>query len=159
MDLTEQPWCIILSGGAVLMLDMVEDGGFSDGTTFGPYDATPLSESCIEMDSRMWEAQWLTGENVAAQAWYIVLSGGGVLVTTDVVVGAYGAIDGIGRWRAAQMVEEYIEDASRLAEWNWLSRVERIQRSRAFRATCRLGAYMFDYIMGEFVSQVTSYAN
>ncbi len=59
----DRQWCIILSGGAVLMLDHLEDGGFSDGTTFGPRNATPLSERCIEMDSRFQEASWELGHD------------------------------------------------------------------------------------------------
>jgi hypothetical protein len=60
---TTPPWCIILSGGAVLMLDDYEDA-YSDGTTFGPLNATPVAENCLRMDSRHWELQWLDQTDV-----------------------------------------------------------------------------------------------
>ena len=63
------PWCIILSGGAVMLMDELDWdwGGVSDGTVFGPREATPLDEQFMLWQAEQDEVDWWTRSEVEEQ--------------------------------------------------------------------------------------------
>ncbi len=83
--------------------------------------------------------------------WCVILSGGAVLLVTDDAEGAFSQGEGIGPQWAMPMSEEYIELNSLDAEWQWLSSAERRERRRAFRAACRVAAFLFDVVITFFI--------
>ena len=62
VDGDSAPWCIILSHGAVAEMGELDWnwGGESDGTVFGPRNATPLCEEFLSWLARSEERDWLT---------------------------------------------------------------------------------------------------
>ncbi len=53
-------WCLVLSGGAVLLDHEREDGAFATGMTVGHCGATIMCEDVVELQSRDHELSWLS---------------------------------------------------------------------------------------------------
>ncbi len=82
----------------------------------------------------------------------INLTGGAVLVLRDDSLSAYAGLEIFGQRHAAPIADDELEFDARVAEWTWMTTVERVERRRAFRAVCRAAPHLYELVLAAFLT-------